>query len=768
MLKPPKLEDLPYGTTLISGMGVSTIVADFDFETYSASGFVWDTDKNKFLPLPYAKVKGLPCVGTAAYSEHDSTQVLCLAYNLKDGEGPKLCVPSLNHFPQDLFEYIAQGKLIESWNILFEKWIWDNVCVKKYGWPELPLYQLRCAMAKARAFNLPGSLAKAAEILNKDNKKDKQGARLIKKFSIPRDPTQKDLRKRVLLTADGTDLEDFSDSQLLYGYCIQDIATEAELSSKIPDLNDFELKVWQADLKINLRGVQIDIDAVNNFVTIIEQAKNKYNQTIQQITKNCVQTAYQVLKIKKWAKQEFNLELKSLDEKNTEILLRDENLPNDLKKVIQLRSLINASSVAKLYTIKNQISKDGRLHNLFNYHGARTGRATASGTQPQNLPNSGPEQLYTCLDCNKYFTDTSSEICYLSGSGSKKHDNVVPAKWDNSAIEQTFNLSKSKSLDVLELYYADAIAAISGCLRGVFIAKPEHVLIGSDYSSIEAIVLAELAGETWRQEVFRTHGKIYEMSASKITGVPFEEFTKHKETTGQHHPLRNKLGKIAELASGYGGWIGAWKNFGADKILSEDEIKSAILNWRKASPNIVKFWGGQYNNYRQKELFGLEGCAIAAVMSPGKEFSYNSISYVVKSDILFCKLPSGRYLTYHKPRLSASEHRFATLVLSYNGYNTNPKYGTPGAWVRMHTYGGKLTENVVQAVARDILVHAIVNLEKSGFPVVLHVHDEIISEVPANRFSVEQFESIMNEMPEWAKNWPIKASNGWQGRRYNK
>jgi DNA polymerase len=265
-------------------------------------------------------------------------------------------------------------------------------------------------------------------------------------------------------------------------------------------------------------------------------------------------------------------------------------------------------------------------------------------------------------------------------------------------------------------------------------------------------------------EVFRTHGKIYEMSASKITGIPFEEFDLYKASSGQHHPMRKKIGKVAELASGYGGWLGAWKQFGADEYFNDDEIKKAILAWRAASPAIVEFWGGQQRNWRP-ELFGLEGCAVSAVLNPGTKFSYRAISYLMYGDALYCELPSGRFITYHRPRLGQSER--GGYQLSFEGWNTNPKNGAPG-WIRINTYGGRLCENVVQAVARDILAYAIVNLEKAGYPIVMHVHDEIVAEVPEGQGSISEFESIMSTLPPWASGWGIKATGGWRGKRYGK
>jgi DNA polymerase len=305
----------------------------------------------------------------------------------------------------------------------------------------------------------------------------------------------------------------------------------------------------------------------------------------------------------------------------------------------------------------------------------------------------------------------------------------------------------------------------------MFVAAPGHDLIASDYSAIEAVVLAELAGEKWRQEVFRTHGKIYEMSASKISGVPFEEMMEHRKRTGQHHPLRKTIGKVAELASGYQGWVGAWKAFGADEFMSEEEMKTAILKWRAESPNIVEFWGGQTRRLpfggSVQEYYGIEGAAISAVLVSGQEFSHRGVTYFCQGDVLYCRLLSGRYLTYHRPRLEPSQKRFGEHSLSYEGWNTNPKNG-PIGWIRMQTWGGRLVENLVQATARDIQREALVRQERAGYKIVLHVYDENVAEVPEGWGSVEEFEMIMSTMPAWAADWPVRAAGGWRGKRYRK
>jgi DNA polymerase len=331
---------------------------------------------------------------------------------------------------------------------------------------------------------------------------------------------------------------------------------------------------------------------------------------------------------------------------------------------------------------------------------------------------------------------------------------------------------KSGSLDEVERVFGNAVLTISGCIRGLFTAAPGHDFICSDYSSIEAVVTAMLAGEQWRIEAFKRKEDIYLVSAGRITGRTLEEYTQYKEEHGDKHPDRQKIGKPAELGLGFGGWLMAWRQFDKSDNFSDEEVKKNIIAWRDASPAIVEMWGGQARGKpwspERFELFGLEGAAISAVQNPGQCFSYGLITYGVKDDVLYCRLPSGRSLTYHKPRLAPIvKWDVNYLELTYEGWNSNPKMGAIG-WIRIQTYGGRLMENVVQAVARDIMAHAVNNCEKAGYPIVLRVHDELVAELPEGVGSVEEFESIMATLPDWAKDWPIRAAGGWRGSRYRK
>jgi DNA polymerase len=1028
---PPKLEDHKAGTTLVAGLGLTTILPDMDFETYSPAGFIWSPSTNKFGKPKGATKKGLPAIGAAKYSEHPDAEVICLAYDLKNGEGRRLWIPNESNSCQvrPLLNYISNGGLIEAWNVPFEYWIWTNVCVPKYGFPPLDIKQLRCAAAKSRAHALPGSLEPAGNVVGIEHKKDKEGRRLINKFSIPRNPTKHNASLRTLPSDDPEDIQSF------YNYCLRDIQAESELSSLIPDLSPEELEFWQCDFNINVRGVAIDLPLINKCKAILEQAYAKYDCELKEITGGMVQAASELPSLKQWLDIR-SYPMPSLTEETLGEALANPLLPSDVRRALEIREMIGSASVKKLYSMSNQVTNDGRLHDLFMYHAARTGRASGNGPQPQNLPNSGP-MVSECGSCKKHCNKDYSGCPWC---GEKTHKTV---EWNPQAVADAIEILSIGSLPLVEYYFGDAVYIISACLRGMFISSPNKDLICSDYSAIEAVVLAALAREQWRLDVFNTHGKIYEMSASKITGVDFEEYELYKGTTGSHHPDR-KLGKVAELAcfphdtkiltnrgyvdimdvtlfdklwdgkewvkhegvvakgkreiilldgikvtpnhpislghswkeakllvsdenmltqaleiasenlptsenmedqkkvivwqnvsahavnllirlililgpedqddaisalrrqvkpqilnglkhtkatdilyqilnidddweavylqllavvtmsktlhtkiteqealkfsmlgaeksmiflrtllqfqdgitrclkwiesivmgimsletsnslleqitnlinekyknykkesntsrtvydivnagprhkftiktnsghlivhnSGYQGWVGAWKAFGAEELMgSEEAIKNAVSNWRKASPNIVNFW------------HGIEEAAIAAVYSPGVEHTYNGITYICKKDVLYCRLLSGRLITYHRPLISPND--WGNNSLSFEGWNTNPKYGRTG-WVRMQTYGGKLTENIVQATARDLLAYAIVNLEKSGYAVVLHVHDEIVVEVHEGHGSVDEVEKIMSTMPEWAKGWPIKAKDGWRAKRYNK
>lgn len=746
------------GQRLPSGMGFSTVLPDMDFETYSEAGFIWNEEKGTYRAPKGATKKGIFAVGAAVYAAHPTAEVLSLAYDLKDNLGPRLWIPGMAP-PVELFDHIAGNGLIEAWNCSFEYWIWKHVCQARMGWPELPFWQLRDAMAKARAFALPGALANAAKVTEVTDQKFMDGKRLINKFSVPRKPTKKDTRRRIRPE------EDLPDAQNLYNYNIQDIRVEAAVSALCPDLNESELEYYLCTVAMNVRGLSLDMETINAGAAILDEALDKYNAELATLTGGVVTAASQVQKLIAWIQPQTGGYIRSLDVVAVEDLLEDPTLPAPVRRALEIRQLVGSAGVKKLYAMQRMASAEGRVHDLINYHGARTGRDTGQDLQPQNLVKRGPD-LNWC-PCGKPYRQDSTccQHCGLPAHVAKK------SGWSWEAVPHAVEAIRTGSLVEVERIFGDALLTLSGCIRGMFVPSPGHDFLCSDYSSVEAVVTAVLAGEEWRIEAFRRKEDIYLVSASRITGISLAEYVQYKTDKGEHHPHRQKIGKPAELGLGFGGWIGAWYQFDKSGAFTEEEVKANILAWRDASPAIVELWGGQVRgkpwNPDYPEMFGLEGVAISAVLNPGVEYKYRLIAYVVKNDVLFCRLPSGRFLTYHKPRLLPSDRWEGQRSLSFEGWNSNPKMG-PLGWVRIHTYGGRLAENVIQATARDIMAYATPQLERAGYPIVLRVHDELIAEVPEGTGSIEELERVMATMPPWAEGWPVRAAGGWRGKRYRK
>lgn len=722
-------------------------IAPHDFEVYSEAGYEWNGQK--WQRLAGANKYGISAVGAAVYAEHPSTEVLSLAYAI--GHGRQLWVQDQAP-PVDLFEYIASGQLLEAWNVGFEYRIWLEVCHKRMGWPMPNIYQFRDAMAQARAFGLPGSLDKAGEILGVADQKLTDGKRLIKKFCCPRQPTKKNKATRIYLH------DDPEDAANLFIYNDGDILTETQAAERLPELPPDELAFWQQTLVCNQRGVQIDMDAVHAAIKVLEVELAICNEQISIITNEFVTATSQNAKIVEWLNSQ-GVFTTSIDAEHLEELLK-RDLSEPVRQVLLLRQKSGSAGVKKIYAMRRMACKDGRVRNLFNYHGAGTGRDTASGLQPQNLVKDGAE-LWKCPECDH--VQKKQDWC----NGCKGRE-LSKIGWKPEYTNEVIDSLKCGHFATVSRF-GDPVAAISGCIRGMFISAPGKDLICSDYTSIEAVVTACLAGEQWRIDAFERGDDIYLASCEEITGRNLEWY---RVNGYKSHPDRQKYGKPAELGLGFGGGIGAWRQFDKTDNFDDAEVKRIIQAWRKASPAIVELWGGQvrgvpWDPYRY-ELFGLEGMAIKATLNPGTVCTYRGISFEVRAnDLLYCTLPSGRERVYHKPRLSPSDRWEGQLQLSYEGWNTNPKKGKPG-WIRMKLYGGLLTENVVQATARDILRDAVIRLERLGYPIVLRIHDELVSEVPEGVGSVEEFEAIMSLKPAWCANWPIKVAGGYRAKRYRK
>lgn len=345
-----------------------TPLPGMDFETYSEAGYVWDAAKRLWCGPKGSKKKGIQAVGAAAYAAHSTTEVLMLAYDLEDGLGARVWIPGMPP-PQELFSHLARGGLIEAWYDSFEGHIWEQVCVKRMGWPQLPLAQQRDAMDLSRAHSLPGKLANAAKVLETKNQKMADGKRLIDKFSVPRKPTKKDPRLRIRPEDDPVDFAN------MIAYCIDDIRAQRAISVRVPDLIPTEEAFAMCTKRMNARGVQLDMETVNAAADILDIALVEYDTELSRLTEGAAEKASQVKRIVTWAGTQ-GLVLGSLDKEGLAHALARDDLRPAVRRVLEIRQFAGSAGVKKIYAMQNE-SVNGRAYDLFNYHGARTGRDTA-------------------------------------------------------------------------------------------------------------------------------------------------------------------------------------------------------------------------------------------------------------------------------------------------------------------------------------------------------------------------------------------------------
>lgn len=640
--------------------------------------------------------------GVYKYAESDQFEILLFGVSINSGPVTVYDLACGDTIPEEILKALTEEAVTKwAFNASFERiclsiWLRRHYpeYFKGYGIPEDPAGSYldpsswKCSMVWSAYLGLPLSLAGAGAVLGLQEQKLKEGKELIRFFCTPCRATK----------TNGGRTRNFpqhdSEKWICFkAYNKRDVEVEMSIQKRLSrfPVQDQIWNEYHLDQEINDRGILLDMEMVRNALAFDEKSKADLLSAMQSIT--LLDNPNSVQQLKTWL-SENGLEAESLGKKDVAKLIQ--NTGGDIRQALKLRLQIAKSSVKKYQAMENAVCRDGRAHGMFQFYGAsRSGRWAGRLIQLQNLPQNHMEDLAEARE-----------------------------------------LVRTGSYDMMNLLYDDIPDTLSQLIRTAFIARPGYKFIVSDYSAIEARVLSHLAGETWRTKVFAEGKDIYCASASQMFHVPVE---KH----GVNGHLRQK-GKIAELALGYGGSVGALKSMGAlDMGLTEEELQPLVNAWRTSNPNIVQFWWDV-------------DTAVKNVIHTRTPAEVRGIQFFYKSGLLFIRLPSGRLLSYVKPRIG--ENRFGRESVTYEGTGTDKK------WQRIESYGPKFVENIVQAVSRDLLCFAMQNL--SFCFIVGHVHDELIIECRQDA-SVESICSIMSRTPDWMPDILIRG-DGYETPFYKK
>ena len=621
--------------------------------------------------------------GVYAYCESNDFEILLFAYAVDEEDVQIVDLASGEKIPDYIIKAMTDPNVIKTaYNANFER-----TCLAKHFHTPMPPEQWRCSSVHALMLGLPGYLDGVAKCLRLQEQKMKEGKALIRYFSVPCKPTKVNGgRTRNLPEHDLDKWATFKD------YCKQDVEVERQIRKKLDSfpIPKVEQKLWELDQKINDEGVPIDQLLVTNAIQADKAFQDKLFKEAMGLTG--IENPNSPAQLKGWLLKQ-GLKVDSLTKKDVEALMGEVENPK-VKRLLELRQAMSKTSVKKYEAMERSICPDQRIRGLLQFYGAnRTGRWAGRLVQIHNLPRNSLNDLQVARD-----------------------------------------LLKSGNYESLELLFESVSDVLSQLIRTAFIPSKGHRYIVADFSAIEARVIAWLAGERWRMDVFRSHGKIYEASASQMFKVPIQ-------TIDKGSPLRQK-GKIAELALGYGGSKGALMQMGAIEMgLTEDELPELVSAWREANTNIVKLWRG------------IEAAAIKAVKEKAVVKMQYGLTFHYTKGLLFITLPSGRSLAYVRPKIGIDE-RFGKEQLTYEGTEQGSKQ-----WGRIPTYGGKLTENIIQAIARDCLAVAMLRLDEAGYRINFHVHDEVVLDVPIDTGSMENVEELMGQSIEWAPGLPLGADS---------
>lgn len=622
--------------------------------------------------------------GVYKYVESPNFEILICSFSLNGGTEETYELAIGDELPQYFIDALTDPNIIkEAHNAQFER-----VCLTKYLYGSLDNFldpgQWVCTMAHASILGLPSSLEKVGEALglSEDKKKLSTGKALIRYFSVP-SKTKGRIRN--------LPYHDMERWDLYVEYNRQDVVTEMEIEKKLSafPIPEVERKIYALDQRINDRGARLDMELVKDIIDY----NNAYQQELLERAKEItgLDNPNSNSQLLSWLNEKEDNITSIKKEVVADLIETTED--DEVREMLKLRQEMTKTSLKKYDTMERAVCDDDRIRGVLMYYGAnRTGRWAGRLVQVQNLPRNSIEEL-----------------------------------------DEVRAMVKAKDFETLDMIYDNVPDILSQLIRTAFIAGEGKTFVVCDYSAIEARVIAWLAGEKWRQEVFSKNGDIYCESASQMFGVPV---VKH----GENGHLRQK-GKVAELALGYQGGLGALKTMGGERMgLSEDEMTDIIQKWRKASPAIVSLW---------KEV---ENCAKRAIRTHNPQrLKRGNITFKFTNGILFIQLPNGRSLAYQGARIEGSG-RYSKI--KYKGMHQERKI-----WCELDTYGGKLVENIVQAVARDCLARAMLNLDNAGYEIVFHIHDEVVIEVEKDKAQAEYelIKSIMCMPIPWAEGLILNA-----------
>lgn len=642
--------------------------------------------------------------GLFKYAQSPDFAILFFAYSLDGAPVQVVDFTAGETLPSEITYHLFSGDTLKhAYNAPFE-WY----CLSRYFGvqdPESWLPQWRCSMLQSLYCGYPAGLDATGEALGltADQRKAATGKALIRYFCLPCKPTKTNGGRTRNLP--GHDPEKW---RMFQDYCRQDVVTEMAVQQKLAGFPVPAViqRQWETDQRMNARGVAVDLELTQSAIWCMKTIQEELTTEARRISG--LDNPNSLTQLRAWLCEKGETTATSLTKASVDALLESEQHSTAIRRMLEIRQLLSKTSIKKYHAINMAVCGDGRIRGLMQFYGAnRTGRWAGRIVQPQNLPRT-----------------------YLS------------------PLSLARNLLKEKRLDALRLCYGDIPDTLSQLIRTALVAPDGQVLIDADFSAIEARVIAWLADEAWRLAVFRTHGKIYEASASAMFDVPISRI----ERGNPEYALRQK-GKVAELALGYQGGPGALVAMGAlDMGLEESELPEIVSRWRGANPAIVSLWN-EMNTTAIAVITGGEAKQVKG-LTLAREYDHTN-----GLDFFTIALPSGRKLYYANPAIT--QNRWGNPSIRYFGLNQTVK-----KWQAQETYGGKLVENVVQAIARDCLAEAIERLEAAGYPVVFHVHDEVVIET-TKKHDLETVCQLMREPMPWAPDLPLDAE-GWTGNYYRK